>query len=184
MRPGTARRLSLLGALAASVACLAAAFAAAGVWIAAGLVMLPGVLMAFHAKARGGWVASAFLAAMACAAAVAAVVGAPALLVVPGAALALAAWDLAELDRFLRDGRLRSAEEPAGSTKERPAGGGRAENALVKRHALSLIQALALGLLAAGGGLVLSLQIPFVLLFLLVILDLACLGYVLLLFGR
>jgi hypothetical protein len=175
MRAGSARRLPLWGALAASVACLAAAFAAAGVWIAVCLVPLPGVLMLFHAQARGGWAASVFLAAMVCAAAVAAVVGAPALLVVPGAALALAAWDLAELDRFLRDGRSRNAEV---------GGDGRAEHTLVKRHALSLIQALVLGLLAAGGGLVLSLPIPFALLLLLVILDLACLGYVLLLFRR
>ena len=69
--------------------------------VAACVVPLPGLLLLFHNRIRGGWAASAFLAATVLAAAAGAIVKAPALLVVPAAALALAAWDLAELDRFL-----------------------------------------------------------------------------------
>jgi hypothetical protein len=125
-------------------------------------VPLPGVLLLFHRRIRGGWAAPVFLAAMVITAAVEAILKAPAPMVVPGAALSLAAWDLAELDRFL-DGNDTIGEP----------------SAVFRRHLLSLGRAAGLGLLAAAAGYAMSLRIPFPLMFLLVILDLACLGYVL-----
>jgi hypothetical protein len=160
--PGAARRLALFVTLAASMACLAAGFAEAGIPVAACIVPLPGLLLLLRKRVRRAWAASAFLAAMVLAAAVEAVVNAPALLVVPGAALALAAWDLAEFDRFL-GGNDSTAAAPS----------------VFRRHVLSLARGIGLGLLFAAGGYAVSLSIPFPLMFFLVILDLACLGYVL-----
>jgi hypothetical protein len=157
---GLARRLPLLAALAAAVALLAVAFVAAGAVIPACVVPLPAVLLLFSGKIRGGWAGWVFLGAETLAASAAAVLKAPAPLVVPGAALALAAWDLAELERLLR---------------ENEAGG--AEAAVRRRRLLSLGRAVGLGLVVGAGGYALSLPIPFPLMFLLVVLDLGCLGY-------
>jgi len=101
------------------------------------------------------------------AAAAGAFVGAPAFLLIPGAGLALAAWDLACLDRLLR----RSASPHA-------------VNDLRRRHGRSLVLAVGLGLACAAGGLVLSLRIPFAVMLLLVVADLVCLGLVFLSFSR
>jgi hypothetical protein len=155
-----ARRLPLLAALVASVACLGAAFVVAGAVIPACLVVLPGVLLLFSGKTRGGWAGWVFLAAMTIAAAAAALLKAPAPLVVPGAALALAAWDLAQLDRSLRKN-----------------GADDGEAAVRRRHLLSLGRAVGLGLIFGAGGYALSLPIPFPLMLLMVVLDLGCLGY-------
>ncbi len=184
MTAGFARRLPLLGTLAASVACLAAAYVEIGLGPAACLAALPGALLLLPAKARGGWAAHVFLAAMVCAAAAAAVAGAPALLVVPGGALALAAWDLAEHERFLRDGDGAAGPGESPHTDRRPGRYDRVEEQEMKRHVVSLAKAFALGLLAAGGGLALSLRIPFALMLLLVLLDLGCLVYALRLLRR
>jgi hypothetical protein len=164
MRTGAVRRGAFLLSLAVSVACIALSCVVIRLGAAAAVVVLPAVLLLFRARIRGGWPAHFFLAATVCVAAVAAVAGAPAALVVPGGTLALAAWDLAEHDRFLRR-----------STGEEREG---------KGHASSLARALALGLVAAGVGLALSVRIPFSVMLLLVILDLACLGYALRLLGR
>jgi hypothetical protein len=149
----------LVPVLAASVVCLAAAFGTAGLWVPACLVPLPAVLLLFHRRIRGGWAAPLFLVVMMGAAAAGAMVGASAFLLIPGAALALAAWDLADFHRFVRSGR---SPQPAA--------------ALERRHALSLAKAISVGLLAAVGGASLALRIPFIVMFLLVILDLLCLG--------
>jgi hypothetical protein len=160
-RAGAGRRLVLIVTLAASIVCLGAGFAAAGIPVAACLVSLPGLLLLFRKRIRRGWAAPAFLAAMVFAASVEAVVNAPALLVVPGAALALAAWDLAELDKFIGGNDATAAAPP-----------------VFRRHVLSLARGIGLGLLFAAGGYAVSLRIPFLLMFFLVILDLACLGYI------
>lgn len=160
MRAGPTRRLLLLVPMVASVACCAGAFVAAGIWAAACVVPLPSLLVLFRARFRGGWPAHVFLAAMVLAATAGALASAPALLVVPGAVLALAAWDLAELERFL------AKNESADATP-----------AVFARHVRSLARAIVIGVLFAAGGYALSLRIPFPLMFLLVVLDLACMGY-------
>jgi hypothetical protein len=165
MRGAASRRVVLPALLTAvvafaSAAFMSAAYAAIGVRSAACLVLLPAVLVPFHGRTRRAWAAPAFLSVMVAAAAAAAALGASAFLVVPGAALALAAWDLADFDRFLRAG-----ESSNDDTRPR------------RRHAASLARALALGLLPAAGAIGLSLRIPFGVMLLLVILDLGCLGY-------
>ena len=102
-----------------------------GFWVPACLVPLPGALLLFHRRIRDGWAAPLFLVVMMGAAAAGAMVGASAFLLIPGAALALAAWDLVDFHRFVRGGR---SPQPAA--------------ALEKRHALSLAKAISLGLLA------------------------------------
>ena len=167
MTTAPARNLPKLIVLAASVGCLAAAYGAAGQWAAAGLLLVPGLLLAFHGSPRAAWVPPVFLCGMISAAAAGALVGAPAFLLILGAALALAAWDLACFDRFLRR-----------------SGSLHAVNDLQKNHARSLVLAVGLGLGCAGGGLALSLRIPFAVMLLLVVADLVCLGLVFLSFSR
>ena len=167
MTTAAARFGVMLAALAGSVACFSAAYVSAGLWPAACVVLLPAALVPLHARTRRAWPAPVFLAVMVAAAAGAAVVHAPAVLVVAGAALALAAWDLADFDRFLRE-----------------SDGAASNSALGRRHAASLGRAVALALLPAVGALALTTSIPFVVLLPLVILDLGCLGYFALLLRR
>jgi hypothetical protein len=145
--------------LAASVTCLAAAYGTAGLWVPVCLMPLPGVLLLFHQRIHGGWAPPVFLALMMCASASGALAGAPALLLIPGSAFALAAWDLADFSRSVHS-----------------SGSRRTSAALARRHAASLVRAIGLGLLAACGGAFLSFPLPFVMLLFLVILDLLCLG--------
>ena len=156
MRPAPAHAL-FLPMLAASVVFLAAAYGTAGLWVPASLTLLPGVLLLFHARIRGGWAPPLFLAVMMCAAAAGALVGASALLLIPGAAFALGAWDLADFSTSVHSG---DAQRP-------PA-------ALARRHGASLARAVGLGLLASCGGALLSFRLPFVVMLFLVILDLLC----------
>ena len=79
----------------------------------------------------------------------------------PGACIALAAWDLMNLDCSTWGGRH---AESAGR--------------LERRHAGTLAVALGVGLLVAEAGLVLSFTIPFPVMLLLVILDFFSLGRV------
>jgi hypothetical protein len=156
---GTSRRGVFLPVGAASVVCVATAYALAGRWVGAIAVIGPGVLLAFHRKTRGEWVPRLFLCGMIAAAAAGAFAGATAYLLVPGAALALAAWDLACFDSFVR----RSGSPDA-------------LGSLVPRHVRALLRAVGAGLLVAMGGLALSFPIPFWLMLVIVIADLVCLG--------
>jgi hypothetical protein len=158
MRAAPGPSLPLLLAAAASVGCLAAAYVAAGQLAIACLVVLPGALLVLNRRPRGSWVSTVFLVLMTIAAAAGAPAGAPALLLVAGAAFALAAWDIAGWRLFLRAG----------------AGPGARHD----RRLLPLLVAVGLGLLAAAGGRALSVRIPFALMLLLVAADLACLCYV------
>ncbi len=156
-----ARRLGLLLALAAAVGCLAAAHAVVGQWAGAAAAAAVGALLVARGK-LGGWAPTAFLLGMVLVAGAGAVTGAPSSLLVAGTVLALAAWDLSELQRFL----FRGGAAP-GRASGRTSG---------RRHDLLLAWAVALGLLCAAAGLLPSFQIPFPVMLLLVILDLACLG--------
>ena len=139
--------------LAASTACLAVAYCLVGRWWGACAVILPGVFLLFHGKIPGRWLPPACLSSMLCAAAVGLFSGASPHLMLPGAALALAAWDLVYLDRVM-----------AGS------GGAHAARRSEMKHARSLALALGLGLLSAEGGIILSIQLPFPVMLLFVIL--------------
>jgi hypothetical protein len=181
-----APRLRLFAALLSAAACLVASFVAAGAWILAGAVLLPGLLLSFLSqRPRGGWMAALYLVAMAAAVAAAALLGAPAFLVVPGAALSLAAWDLAAFDRALRaasagyGGALHDGVADNVLDDEEPV-----RRDLEKRHLVRLGQALILGLLIAGGGMLISLTLPFWAMVALVAVDLVCLGSVFRFFKR
>jgi len=147
------RKTLFLLCLAASTACLAAAFGMVGRWLGACWVILPGLLPLFHKKLPARWLPPAYLSGMLCTAAVGLFAGASPHLVLPGAALALAAWDLMNLDRAM------AGSECAHSARR-----------FEVKHARSLALALGLGLLSAEGGIVLSLQLPFPIMLLLVIL--------------
>jgi hypothetical protein len=86
---------------------------------------------------------------------------------VPWKRLLSAAWDLACFERFIRR---------SGSPGE--------VGDLRSRHDRALLRAIGLGLVIALGGLAFSFRIPFALMFLLVIADLACLGLALRLLSR
>jgi hypothetical protein len=147
------RKALFLMCLAASTAFLAVAYCLVGLWWGACAVILPGVFLLFHGKIPGRWLPPAYLSSMLCAAAVGLWAGASPHLMLPGAALALAAWDLMYLDRAM-----------AGS------GGAHAAGRSEMKHARSLALALGLGLLSAEGGIALSVRLPFLIMLLLVIL--------------
>jgi hypothetical protein len=146
------RKTLLLLCLVASAACLAVAYCLVGRRGGACAVILPGVVCLFRSRIPGRWLPPAFLSSMFCAAAVGLIAGASPHLMLPGAALALAAWDLMILDRLM-----------TGS------GSVHAARRLEMKHARSLFLALGLGLLSAEGGSLLSLRLPFLVMLLLVI---------------
>jgi hypothetical protein len=155
------RRGLFLLCLVASTACLATAYGGVGSWWGASLVTLPGLFSLFHRKFPGHWLPPAYLSSMLVFAAGGILAGASVQLMLPGACLALAAWDLMNLDRSIGGGRHAEAAGP-----------------LERRHAGTLAVALGIGLLVAEAGLVLSFTIPFPVMLLLVILDFFSLGRV------
>ncbi|HYW83798.1 MAG TPA: hypothetical protein VFB30_11110 [Spirochaetia bacterium] len=140
------RKALFLLCLAASTACLAAAYAMIGSGWGTGLAILPCAFPLIHLRIPARWLPRAWLVSALCAAAVATASGATPHLMLPGAVLALAVWDLMNQDRAM-----------AGTGCE-------------KKHARSLALALCLGLLLAEGGAMLSLPLPFPVMLLLVIL--------------
>jgi hypothetical protein len=152
--------LFFLIAIAAS-ACLVAAFWAAGRRVEACAAVLPGLLFCLDGKLRRPWVATVSLVCAVVSAAAALLLGAPAFPAVLGAALSLAAWDLAGFTR-------------AAGGDESP----HAVRRLQARHSLSLVQAIGLGVALAAAGVFLYLRIPFVVMLVLAALDLFCLGRV------
>ncbi len=137
MKP-TRQKLLKLGFLTAGAACLVAGFAQAGQWLLlalAFLAWLAGMLAA-------GWFTTVFVAAVGLAAAGVCNGAWPPLMIL-GATLLLASWDLASLEGFLAPGL--------------PAGAAHFE----RRHYGYLALALGHGLLAALLGRLLSLEIPF-----------------------
>jgi hypothetical protein len=143
----------------AASGCLVAAFFAAGRWIEACAAVLPGLLLCFHGKPGRRWVPTVSLVCAVLAAAAALFLGAPAMLAILGAALALAAWDLASFAQIV--------------------GGGESPHAVQRlelRHSWSLVQAIGLGVGLAAAGVFLSLRVPFAVMLVLAALDLFCLG--------
>jgi hypothetical protein len=146
------RKALFLFCLGASTACLAAAYCLIGSWWGAGLAILPCAFPLIHMRTSTRWLPRAYLVITLCAAAIGILTGTTPHLVLPGAVLALAVWDLMNQDRAM-----------AGSGCE-------------KKHARSLALALCLGLLVAEGGTMVSLPLPFPVMLLLVILIVFCLS--------
>jgi hypothetical protein len=168
--------------LASSAACIFVGYAMTGAWPGACLSLLPCVLAAFHRRLSAPWVPTAFLACMVGIAAAGLFLGAAAFLMIAGAALALGTWDLANLERSIKgDGPAapRFKERPRGANaprfKEHPRGANAPRFKDEWRHIHSLALALGAGLFAAACALVLPLRLPFLVMFLLLILDLFCL---------
>jgi len=88
-----------------------------------------------------------------------ALLGVSAVVLVPAVAVALGLWDLVSFRSFLR------------------APGNARVDAKLRRHLGPLLLAIGLGLAGAAAGLALTTRMPFAVLLLLVIADLACLGY-------
>jgi hypothetical protein len=132
--------------LAASTACLAAAYGMIGSLWGAGLVILPCAFPLIHLRIQARWLPRAWLVSVLAAASVGMASGVTPHLLLPGAVLALAVWDLMNQDRAM-----------AGTGCE-------------KKHARSLALALCVGLLLAEGGAMLSLPVPFPVMLLFVIL--------------
>jgi hypothetical protein len=134
------RKLLKLACPIACAVCLAAGYASAGQWV--GLALAALVWGAWHFGAQ--WPPTLMLIASVTLAAAGLVVGASALWMLPGAALALASWDLAHWDSFLAD------DLPA-----------EVESRLERKHYTCLALALVPALLAAAAGQFIRFQIPF-----------------------
>jgi len=145
------RSLSILF-LTASTASLVIAFAAAGLWIGAGLSVFPGVLFLITRRKAARWMPTLFLCAMVALAAAGVLAGAPAFPMILAATLALGAWDFMSFDSSLDDGALTKDRAPVGL-----------------RHLLLLGGALGLGLALAVCAMVLSFRIPFLVMLLIAI---------------
>jgi hypothetical protein len=152
------RRSLFLFFLTASTAGLATGYAMIDNWPAAGIAFLPGLAMLFHHRIASQWLPLSFLFSMIFLASVGVFLEAPAFLMILVSVFTLAAWDLANLERSMKGGESTQAAR-------------RFEG----KHMRALALALGLGLVLAAGGLALSSRIPFIVMFLLVIVDLFCL---------
>ncbi len=142
---------------AISAACLAAGYAVTGQGIAAVMALLTLPLGLLARKRPATVPPSAALAASVSIAAAGLLTRAPSVLMILGAALALASWDLVLWEQTLTDNSISSAQTIA---------------LLETRHYQSLALALAPGLLIAITGPLIRVQLPFMGLVLLVILAL------------
>ena len=149
------RRVLFLLSLLIALACLSGGYGMRGLGLGAALVLLPILALLFSQKSAAGGLPATCLVSLVALAAAGLLAGAPAYLMIPGAAAALAGWDLANLERTMQG----SSSSPTARRFE-------------KRHALSLAIALGFGLFMAATGRLVSLEIPFVLLILLVVIDL------------
>lgn len=141
--------------LAVSTTCLALGFWNAGKWAALPAVFLSAGLWLFARNSPTGWLPLASLALSAGLAALGTLLGAQPVLAIPGAAFALATWDLALLEHSLKG--CPEAEDT---------------RRYEIKHIRSLAFSLTLGLLAAELGLGLQFRIPFGLMLLLAALAL------------
>ncbi len=139
------RKILRLTSLVAAAACLGFGFAAAGQWafVAAALVLLAGGIL--DLRWPSGWLAPVALAASTGLAAIGVFTGTATALMLLGATLSLAAWDLAQLDHALASN---PPHEPTGR--------------LERRHYQNLAIVVAAGLLAALASQGIQFQIPFV----------------------
>jgi hypothetical protein len=157
----TLRKALFLVCLAAATACLAGGYALARAWLGAAAALIPAAGFAFTGKYRAPWIPRLCLIALTGLAAGGIFAKAPVLLMVIGAAAALACWDLVHLDRMMQ-----SAAEPHVS--------GRVE----KKHVQWLGLAIGTGLSLAVIGTLVTLQMPLFFLILLVVLDVISLNFV------
>jgi hypothetical protein len=149
------RKLLFLVCLIVSVLCLAGGYAFAGHWPGVGLAVLAGPGWLLARKYPAAWLQVICLLASVSLAGAGMLTGSPAVLMMCGSAFALAAWDLLLLDGVL-------GKDPFGVQVRQY------ENS----HLQTLALALGSGLLAALLGHSLSLQTPFYVLAVLVILML------------
>jgi hypothetical protein len=145
----------------ACISCLAVGYAIAGQWVA-----LAAVLIVFLGWLRArqwlsSWLPVAALVGAVGLAAAGLLVGAPPVLMILGATLALASWDLVRFDHSVTG-------DPSAKTIAR----------LEKKHFESLALALGPGLLVAVAGRMIRFQIPTGVMILLVIVALLCLDRV------
>lgn len=153
MQTARLQKILLLLSPALSSLCLAIGYQQFGAWAA--LVGLFTFLFWLAARRwKTLWMASLGLAAAVTAAVYGLAHGAALIWMLPGAALALASWDLTLLD-------ARLANHPPGATLD----------ALIKTHYAVLLPALGLGLLVVALGQLIRFQIPFF--FMLVLVALA-----------
>jgi hypothetical protein len=148
------RKALLLFSLMVTTVCLAGGYTLVGSWIGAGLAFLPPLAMLFYKKLLAPWLPPAFLCSAVCLAGAGLFEGTAPFLMILGVIAALAAWDLVNLDRLLAKSASSQAIE-----------------AIERAHLRSLALALSLGVILAGSGLLLTLQVPFIWLFLLVAFD-------------
>ncbi len=123
-------------------------------WVGAGLVLVASIAILFSNRPAAAWFPSACLVILVGLAVVGLFQGAPAFAMIAGAAAALAAWDLINLDHTMEMG---SSSGTAGRFE--------------KRHVKVLSVALGLGVVMAVSGELVSLPIPFVFFVLLILLD-------------
>ncbi len=146
----------------ASAACLAGGLALAGHTLAAFAALLAALSMLLTTRWRPAlWLATASLAAQVVMAAGGLLLHAAPLLMLAGAAFALAAWDLA-VEAITRPGEGLQREEanlPAGRRPVEPAP---PDPLLERYHLRSLALALGAGLLLAAAGQNLQLRLPFI----------------------
>jgi hypothetical protein len=149
------RKALFLFCLVIALVCLAGGYGMVGHWIGAIPVFLTILAWPFTQKSHLAWAAPACLVSLVFLAGAGKLAGAPAFLMIPGAAAALAAWDLQELDRSIQGG------SPSETVRQ-----------FEKNHIRALTIALGAGVVMAVTGSLITLQVPFVIFIGLVLLNL------------
>lgn len=148
------RKIFFAACLVLSVLCLAAGYGFAGQWLGVGMAIITGPAWLLARKYSDSGLPLICLLASVGMAVVGRLTGVTPLLMICGSGMALAVWDLLLLDVTLESNS--SGEQ----TRQ-----------YEKKHLQSLVLALGFGLCAAFLGRLLTLQVPFVLLVLFVILT-------------
>lgn len=158
-----ALRILFLLCLVSSACCIAAGYIMIGSWLGAALMVVPCVPALLFRRIPAAWAPAVFLAGSTGIAAAGLLAGAPALMMIAGAAFALGAWDLANLELSLSDGGKAHASAVDFPTHH------------VWRHVSLLGLSLGAGLIAASAALAIPLRLPFLVMLPLVLLDFFCL---------
>jgi hypothetical protein len=148
------RKVFFAACLVLSLLCLAAGYGVAGQWPGVGMAIITGLAWLLARKYSDSGLPLICLLASVGMAVVGRLTGVPPLLMICGSGMALAVWDLVLLDAALESNS--SGEQ----TRQ-----------YEKRHLQSLLLAVGFGLCAAFLGRLLTLQVPFVLLVLFVVLT-------------
>ncbi len=146
------RQTCFLFCLGLGLICLAGGYGMAGQWVGASIVFLPVLALFFSRRLKSAWLLpSLCLVSLVGLAAFGLWVGAPTLLMILGATAALAAWNL----------DLRETSSLTVTARR-----------FEYKHIQSVALALGLGLVIAAGVRLVPLQIPFVFLVLIILLNL------------